>query len=309
MKATFAAALVLFTVAVVDPHGPPSEQLARAARGAELDQAATPVVDGDVIHGLAEPSRQVELATPFAGVLMKVLVHEGDRVNAGDVVAVMDNRVAEAAVRSAAASAQRTADVEHARYELELAENRLRRIESIAEPSAVAQIERDEARVRRAQAEASLAAAREQHDLAEQHLNLEKTRLETHNIVTPIAGVVTRIDAEPGASLEGARPVLTVADLSRLEAGLYLPLTLYGKLHTGQTYRLIASAPVDRPIDARLVYCEPVVNAAADSFRCVFAIDNRDGRLPAGFAVRFDSATPVPVAARLRTSTNHETGR
>ena len=59
---------------------------------------------------------------------MALHVREGQQVTSDEVLATMDNRVVQAAVQLAHASAERTADLEHAREELELSENLLKRL-------------------------------------------------------------------------------------------------------------------------------------------------------------------------------------
>jgi multidrug efflux pump subunit AcrA (membrane-fusion protein) len=97
---------------------------------------------------------------------------------------------------------------------------------------------------------------------------------------------VTRIPAEPGISLTTETPILLLAQITNLEAQLYLPMEYYGKLKVGQSYPLAAAEPVDRTIQATLRNIDPIIDPASRTFRCVFAIPNTDESLPAGFSVR-----------------------
>ena len=79
--------------------------------------------------------------------------------------------------------------------------------------------------------------------------------------------------------------VIKMADLDTLEAQINLPIEMYGDLTVGETYTLSADQPVNREIDAKLKLINPIIDTASRTFRCVFAIDNRSTRLPAGFTV------------------------
>ena len=76
-----------------------------------------------------------------------------------------------------------------------------------------------------------------------------------------------------------------LADLDTLEAQLNLPVEMYGQLEMGRAYRFIARQPVNREIDGKLRLVIPLIDTASQTFRCIFTIDNRKERLPAGFTV------------------------
>jgi RND family efflux transporter MFP subunit len=236
------------------------------------------------------------MSAPLEGVLMEVLVEEGEVVERGQILAVMDNRIAKAAVSVAQGAADHTAAIDHAKHELTLAESLLARLTALQEAEAGAEFELEQAKARRDQAEAALRSAAEQQLQAKWHLELEKARLEAHNIRAPFSGRILSIEVVAGTTLTQSDDLLTIVCLDHLEAQLHLPLELFGKLRTGESYRLLASAPVGRSIQSRLVFAAPVIEPATKTYRCVFTIDNKDRRLPAGFAVRFEEAAPEPLA-------------
>ncbi len=242
------------------------------------------------IPGIARPQARVVVSAPLDGVLMKVLVQEGQRVKAGEILAVMDNRVAEAAVAAARATAARTADLERANQELLLAEKILARHKTLAEGQAATRHQLDEAAARYEVAKAEVARMRESQDQARCNLELEMARLEAHNIRAPFSGQVVQIHEFAGATLTDKDQLLTLASLSSLEVELHLPVALYGILKPGERYPLLADQPVGSRLEATLKYAAPMIDSASMTFRCVFVIDNGSLRYPAGFAVKLDSA-------------------
>jgi len=245
-------------------------------------------------HGLAQPSLRTTMSPPIPGVLMEVRVAEGEMVEKGQILAVMDNRVALAAVRVAHVEANQGGAIEYAKYELALAESLLARLLALEQAHAGAQYELEEARVRRDQAQVKVRTAAEQQLLAERKLEMEEARLESHNIRAPFSGKILSIEGVAGTTMSPSDDLLTLVSLETIEAELHLPLVLFRVLQEGKTYRLRALAPVDREIQGRLRYAAPVIDSATGTFRCVFTIDNPNRSLPAGFAVRFDLSTPVP---------------
>jgi len=154
-----------------------------------------------------------------------------------------------------------------------------------------AQLRRDIARV-------AVKSAREKHRVAEAELQLEMRRLDRFRLTAPWDGIVRKVPAEVGATLTRRDPVVQLVCLDELEAEIYLPAELHGRLEVGRTYRLRASAPVGRAVQGELTFADPVIDPGSQSFRCVFTVDNADGALPAGFAVELKLSSPlVPPAS------------
>ncbi|MEZ6070521.1 MAG: efflux RND transporter periplasmic adaptor subunit [Pirellulales bacterium] len=249
-----------------------------------------------LMHGIARAKNEVTLAAPFDGVLSQVCVNEGDWVSAGDVLAVMDDRVARSAVRVAEANAEMAATIEHARQDLVLADDLLSRMTAADDGFAIAEFELNQARVRRDQARAALDGARQEEQRAKERLGLERARLDTHQVRAPFAGRVTSVPASPGQTLTSQHELLRIVDPRKLRIELYLPVEWFDTLHEGEAFRLRGHAPVSDTFTGRLTFAEREVDAASGTFRCVFEVDNSDGKLPVGFAVELLVENNVPVA-------------
>lgn len=91
-------------------------------------------------------------------------------------------------------------------------------------------------------------------------------------------------------------------DSSLMKVELHVSAQLFGKLVRGETYPLDAGAPVNRAIKGQLQASENMIDAATNTFRFVFLIDNQDESLPAGFIVRLTAPTSeVSPRTLLRT--------
>jgi cobalt-zinc-cadmium efflux system membrane fusion protein len=261
---------------------------------------------GDVpaLPGVMKPSKQVTVSSPLEGMLMSLLVREGQQVGAGEILAVMDNRVSLASLNLARAAADRKADLQHAREELKLAADLLQRLQALKTANGGSEFELLEAVTRVEQARAMVAREEEAQRHAQCQLELEETRLETHNLRAPFAGQVVQVHAHAGSTLTRDDDLLTILHLDELEAQLHLPLTLYHQLEPGRDYTLLAGSPVNKPIQARLSFVAPTIDAATHTFRVVFTFRNQDQQLPAGFSVQLDTEHLRGVLPAASTSRN-----
>ena len=239
-----------------------------------------------MLPGIAEPSQMVELSAPMDGVLRRIHVKEGQTVQVDQLLASLDDRVAQAAKLVAERTALSTNKIRQAKTQLNAARTYLQRIEQAHANGAASDLELDEAKSRVHDAEATLHQADEQKSLAMAQLALEEQRLESHYIRAPFPGRVIQIDGKTGQSMMRAESVLRIANFRTLRAELHIPIEWFGKLKTSEEYQLVACRPVNRRVLARMISCEPIINTATNTFRCVFEIDNSDKSLPAGFAVR-----------------------
>ncbi len=248
-----------------------------------------PSVTGELFHGVVRPSKQVVLTAPVSGILSERLVDRGDRVEEGDVVARMDDALQALVVASAKLQAESDTELK--------AESLARDEAKITHDLAVEAFRKggaSEWEVRRAklqleQAEAAVFAAGEKRELAKVNYKLEEEKLARYRLKAPFKGVVDDVAAEEGATLGTTDKIVALIKLDPLEAELYLPESLYGKLRVGQSYTLESGQPGMSMLQARLKFISQNFDYASQTFRCVFEIANPDWKLPAGFMVRLAS--------------------
>jgi RND family efflux transporter MFP subunit len=254
--------------------------------------------------GVASAKEYVVMTPPLEGVLLELGVREGDGVRRGDVLAVIDNRVALASVKAAEAAVGRQAALERAQADLRMAETLVARVREARRREAASALELDQAESGLAQAQAALALAREQQGEARLQLELERARLESHFLRAPFDGQILRVDGQVGQAVQRSSPLLTLANRQTLRVELYLPVAWYEQVALGHDYLLDAGPPVDEPVRGVLTYREEAVDAATKTFRCTFEIDNREERFPAGFSVTLDPKVQAelsrPTGARKR---------
>ncbi|MEQ1570044.1 MAG: efflux RND transporter periplasmic adaptor subunit [Myxococcota bacterium] len=153
------------------------------------------------ITGSAEPIRSVQLGFDVPGRLQKLLVQRGERVVAGQELAVLDGSVAYSQYNQAKAG------VAAAEAGAAAAQDGLDRVLKLGNLATPAQI---------AQAEGQAKAAAAQADQARAGERAASTSLWLHTLRSPIDGVVTNGPDNPGTLVGAGTPLFVIEDLSAL---------------------------------------------------------------------------------------------
>ena len=202
------------------------------------------------LKGSLEAKERVMVSARVGGTLEKVLVEEGDTVQEGQVLFVMDQRtyrdqvlVAEAtlAARQSAVSVAR-AQEEKAQASLHKATLDVERFRRLFQKGNVSANEKETyelnfqaATADFALAQANVAAEEAQVRLAEASLSIARKSLEDCTVKAPMAGRISARLQEPGQELGVATPVVEVVDPLRLRAVVSLPADYYAVVKPGET--------------------------------------------------------------------------
>jgi RND family efflux transporter MFP subunit len=249
---------------------------------------ALPAGAQEIVRGPTRPQALVSLAPQADGIVRRVAVAEGDRVRQGDLLLALEDALQQARIALAEAAAANEAELRQARVTLAEAIAVLERTATAAGRGAAGEWEVRQARARVELARAGVDSAEEKRRLEARRLDVERAAAEQQALHAPFDGIVTRVDVVAGATVSRSDRLVTVADLSVLEAVLFLPASAWPKLRLGGSYRLHLAAPVDRAVEAVLRSADPVLDAASGRFRAVFTIANADLALPAGMEASLD---------------------
>lgn len=153
--------------------------------------------------GVAAPMVQATLSTRLMAAVTEVLVQEGDRVRAGQVLVRLDTRDLQAR------ASQSAAGVAAAEAQADEAERYAVRIRALYADSAAPKAMLDAAEAGLARARAGVAQAR--------GAGTELAAVTQYGVLrAPFAGVVTRRWVDPGAFAAPGAPLVTLEDASRL---------------------------------------------------------------------------------------------
>jgi membrane fusion protein (multidrug efflux system) len=261
---------------------------------AMLAPAAARADEDDVIRGPTRPHRLAALGPQSDGVVREIRVVEGQTVARGDLLVRLQDELQMARIGLARLAAEAAGDLRQAQVQHAEAASVLARTQQAAGRGAATEWEVRQARARFDVTRAAADAAEERRRVEGQRLEIELASQEQLVIRAPFDGVVTKVDTVPGATLTRVDRPVTVADLTMLEAVLFVPAVFWPRLVVGQTYLLMLSAPIGRSVSARLRHVDPVMDAASSRFRAVFTIANPDGQLPAGLEAMLDLGRLAP---------------
>jgi multidrug efflux pump subunit AcrA (membrane-fusion protein) len=201
--------LLLGAATVVGIAGFAVSQVAPPATPAPAPRSATSATPGEE-RGFTEPSDQSDISFPVPGIVSKVSVKPGDVVKVGQAIAQQDDReeVARAKITEAELVSAKLqilasqADLDKKRVDVRRVETLYR--ELIAQGKTNTEI--DEARVNVIIGE--IAVKYRNGEVAQKALELElaKVKVEQRKIVSPIDGVVARVDLHAGEGTDLNRP-------------------------------------------------------------------------------------------------------
>jgi membrane fusion protein, multidrug efflux system len=217
--------------------------------------------------GTLRAAQTSQLAGQMMANIVEIRAHEGDRVQRGQVLAVLDEAQPRAALdRATAADLASQQGITAADSDLALAESTFRRYQILYEKKSVSPQEFDEVKARYQAAEARHDIARAGQTQAKAALQQAHTALEYSRILAPFDGIVTEKKADVGALVSPGMPIFTVEDLHRYRLEATVNETDLRYVHMGQQAPVIIDAVGDREFKGRVVEIVPAADAASRSF-------------------------------------------
>jgi membrane fusion protein (multidrug efflux system) len=195
-----------------------------------------------------------------AGEVVELVVEEGDRVVAGQVLARLDGKRLRLEMLSA------KANLERAQKEYE--RNADLHARDLVSTSSFEGLKFD------------LASLQATYDL--KRLNYDYS-----NIRAPISGVVSSREIKPGENLDIGQVAFRVTDTSELIAYLQIPQAELAKFDVGHNATLSVAAMPNVDFVATIVRISPTIDARNGTFRATAIIKNTAGDLAPGMFGRF----------------------
>jgi HlyD family secretion protein len=218
-------------------------------------------------------ANQFYISSKYPGRIAEVFFHEGDTVDAGQVLARMDTSALEAQLREAEAQiaaaeqnrrvAQAQVSVKQADYDY--ANKQYLRSQDLVTRGSVSQREAEVDNAAMLSSRAQLVGARAQvtqasSNIEAQRATADRLRAEIKDavLVAPKRGRIETRLAEPGEVLPAGGRVFSVNDLSDVYMYVYLPESVTGKVPVGSEARIVLDAAPQYPIRAFVSYVSPM---------------------------------------------------
>ncbi len=227
-------------------------------RAAEHAFGATIEVPANVL-----PMKQVKIIPRVPGVIEEVLVEEGDWVEEGQVLARLEGRDYQLAVRAARADlAAARANAKMAAIMAESASTQRSRMESLLETEAIPQSKMEQAddgqRLSQAKREAALAQVQQ----AQVGLDVARTKLADTEIRAPYTGLVISRLMDAG-EIAGAMPpgvLLILADARRMKVEGSVGELELSRVRSGSRAEVRIGALGGEAIEGRVELISPMVD-------------------------------------------------
>ena len=230
-----------------------------------------------------EPESEAEVAAKVSGVLLKLMVEEGDQVKAGQVLARLDDE-------------NPRLNVAKARATLKKLENDFRRSSEMFERKLLSVEQNDKIR----------------YDLETQRATFELAQLELSytNITAPISGVISRRMVKVGNYIQVNQALFRIDNFDPLLAVLNVPERELRTLRADQKVVMQVDSIPGESFEGHIQRISPVVDAATGTFRVTCEFRDESGRLKSGMFGRLEIvyANHVDVPAIPRAALVEEDG-
>lgn len=213
------------------------------------------------VSGITEAVDDATLSSSVLGIIRSRPFQEGARVNKGDVILALDNRLEELEV------VRKKLIRDHAKTELD-------RAKALAEKSDVS-ITKEE--LDKKKAEYEVAAA--DFDYAQEQLDRRK-------IVAPFSGIISEYHLKVGEGCQALQPLVRIVDPRRCHLVVYVDAQIGVRLKQGDEAQIeIESGRTMAPFRGQIDFVSPVADPASGLMKAKIVFEN-DGKIRPGVAGR-----------------------
>ena len=257
------------------------------------------------LQGVLNPIERLRLATRDAGIVEKICVEVGDKVEAGDAIAILDRKIFQAEVNAATnelASANEQAksevDLEFAKISYAVNQKVFERSQLARQQFAksVSKTELERLRLESERTRLSGVQAQQQRkidtltaSLRQDQLDVATIRLENRTIKSKIGGTVVEIFNTPGEFVNPGQPIARILNLDRLRvvcAGRLekldpddIPETAVFKIKKGDE---------EKSFPAKITFISPEIDPVRQTYSVWAEIENLNGELKSGLVGRLE---------------------
>ncbi len=256
--------------------------------------------------GYVTARRQATVSAKITGKVEEVLIEEGQRVTAGEVLARLEPTDANAqrALSAAQLSAARS-EVTRARAQLLLADKNLVRSRDLAEQQLVAESALDQALAERDALAAQLQSTQRNVEVAERSLALAEIGVDNTVVRAPFDGVITVKAAQPGEIISPISAgggftrtgIGTVVDMDSLEVQVDINEAFIGRVTPRQKVQAVLNAYPDWIIPAEVIAIVPTADRSKATVKVRIAFLQRDQRIVPDMGVRVSFLEPAQPAS------------
>jgi membrane fusion protein, heavy metal efflux system len=246
--------------------------------------------------GTVQPiDSRIGVVGPLArGRIIEVRAKVGDRVEAGQTLAVFDN-IEAGELLSQEQSAR--ADLERLKAQLIPATRQADRGRRLADIGAGAEKDYESSKAEKEGIEADIRSQQALIDGMRQRLRRFGISDDSPrgafltSLKAPFSGVVTKAQASPGDVVDAGRDVFTVADLSRVWVQAEVYEKDLGRIRIGQSAFITVDTYPNQPFEGKVAYISDVLDSQTRTARVRCEVANHDLRLKTDMFANIDLRT------------------
>jgi len=216
-----------------------------------------PVVDRFTTVGTLEADKSVVVTGEIDGIVVAVPFREGRRLEAGELIARLDDDQLKAEAQRAAALRDQT-------------KSTWERIKSIVDQGAGAPQDLDDATAALKVAEANLALA--------------ETRLDKTRITAPFTGLAGQRLLSQGTFMRAGTPITRLAQIDKLRVTFAIPERILGSMHLGAQVAVSTPAFPEVRLTGMVDVIEPQLDSSTRTVGVVALVENPDEILRPGMS-------------------------
>lgn len=305
--AIFLFVLVVVAAAIWWFKRPPAIEVRTAvARELTTDAGARRTVLN--ASGYVTARRAATVSSKITGKVTEVLIEEGVKVTAGQILARLDDTNARASLQLATAQLNSTrAGLDETRVRLREAEQERSRQQTLLKSSVAAQADYDHAEAAALALQARLALQDSEVAVAEHTVAIWQQQLDDTVIRAPFAGIVTSKDAQPGEMISPMSSggftrtgICTIVDMDSLEIEIDVNESYINRVTAGQPVEATLDAYADWKIPCKVIAIIPTADRQKSTVRVRVGFDRLDPRILPQMSVKvaFRTSADTPAPAR-----------
>lgn len=252
------------TVAIAEESAPAPVETVTAMLTSDLEPEL--VQTGTVVS-----KRRARLSTRAEGLVEKVLVDAGSKVEKGELLMQLDTRLAEIDLELV------KTEIETAEVQLEDAERQLEEVRELTETGAFARTEAAslDTMVKIRKTELAALRVREEQQLE---------RIERHRLVAPFAGSIARKSAEAGEWVDTGTTVFELVETDALWFDLQVAQEFLATVGSDATATLTLDAYPQQTLEAKVDVVVPVKDPVSRTFLTRLTFDDPKGLASPGMS-------------------------
>lgn len=230
--------------------------------------------------GTLRAIRRVDVVPEIGGRIEQLEVEVGDRVERGQLLAIIEHQsLVLAASQAKANRSAAAASLERAALDVDTAERELARVRELAQRGAASQGELERSQAALDTATAVLRSARSQHRGAKAAAGLSADSLGDSRILSPLSGTVTKREVHDGTRVNPGMLAFEIQDIDELELVGAVTARDFARLTLGQDVTIRVDARPDEAFKGTVRTMSPSLDPITRRATISVAVANADHRL------------------------------